>query len=330
MARENILKRSRVKKDTKLLDAEKQRQDLGFGTKVTDDNTRLINKDGTYNVRKIGQSFIAWLNPYHRLITMPLTKLVFLIICTYLGINVIFAGIYTLIGIEHLAGIEPKGAISPFWETFFFSAQTLTTVGYGRVSPLGFAANIVASLEALLGLVIFALITGIVYGRFSRPEPKIRFSKNILIAPYLDMNALMFRMVNERSNQIINIKVSLVLSRNELINEKITRKYYTLDLERNAVLFFPTNWTLVHPITENSPLAGKTQQDIIDDDSEFLIAIEGIDDTFADPIHLRFSYSNYEMVWGAKFNSMLDVERGDAYIVDINKIDEFDNVSLNE
>lgn len=313
-----------------LLKDEQERQDLGFGTKVTDNQTRLVNKDGSYNVKKKGQSLIAWLNPYHRLITMPLSKLILLILGIYSGINFIFAGIYKFIGIEHLAGIETKNHYSAFWEAFFFSAQTLTTVGYGRVSPVGFAANVVASIEALLGLVIFAIITGIVYGRFSRPEPRVRFSSKALISPYLDMNALMFRMVNERSNQLININISVVLSRNEEINGNISRKYYNLDLERKSVLFFPTSWTIVHPITENSPIYNKTQQDMVADDSEILVAFEGIDDTFADPIHLRYSYYIHEIIWGGKFTSMMNVESGDAYIVEIDKIDNFEILPLNE
>ncbi|MFN3847849.1 MAG: ion channel [Spirosomataceae bacterium] len=317
-------------KDT-LVEREKSRQDLGFGTKLTERSTRLINKDGLFNVRRKGQSFEAWLNAYHRLIVMSWRKFVFLIFVYYTFLNLLFAGIYYLIGIEHLTGIDTSTAHAQFWDAFFFSSQTLTTVGYGRIAPTGFLMSFVAAIESLIGLTTFAIITGLVYGRFSRPNPKIRFSKNIIVAPYLDTNGLMFRMVNERSNQLINVTVSLLMSRIEERNGHPYRRYYALDLERNKVTFFPTNWTIVHPITKESPLFGETAETMKASDTEFLIALEGTDDTFADAVYTRTSYLHNELVFGAKFKQMLETDEiGNTYVLDLDLVDDFERVGLNQ
>lgn len=312
-----------------LVERERNRQDLGFGTKMTDRRTRLITNNGQFNVKRQGQSFWAWLNAYNRLITMSWRKFLILVLLVYLSLNLGFAYLYYLIGVEHLAGVDMTTTHSQFWDAFFFSAQSLTTVGYGRIAPIGFAASFVAGLESLAGLMMFALITGLLYGRFSRPNPRILFSKNAIIAPYLDTNAVMFRMVNEKSNQIINMEVSLVFSKVEEKNGVRNRQYYGLTLERSKVNFFPTNWTIVHAITEDSPFYGETSESLAAADAEFMIATQGIDDTFADAVHKRHSYFHDEVVWGAKFKPMLETDGEESYVLDLSKIDDYDPVALN-
>ncbi|WP_435353808.1 ion channel [Emticicia sp. SJ17W-69] len=312
-----------------LVERERNRQDLGFGTKMTDRRTRLITNNGQFNVKRQGQSFWAWLNTYNRLITISWRQFFLLVLLVYLLLNLGFAYLYYLIGVEHLAGVDMTTTHSQFWDAFFFSAQSLTTVGYGRIAPIGFAASFVAGLESLAGLMMFAIITGLLYGRFSRPNPRILFSKNAIIAPYLDTNALMFRMVNEKSNQIINLEVSLVFSKVEEKNGVRNRQYYGLTLERSKVNFFPTNWTIVHAITEDSPFYGETSESLAAADAEFMIATQGIDDTFADPVHKRHSYFHDELVWGAKFKPMLETDGEESYILDLSKIDDYDQVALN-
>lgn len=316
------------KKNT-LVEKERNRQDLGFGTKMTDRQTRLITNAGQYNVKRVGQSFEAWLNAYNRLITMSWRKFFVLVIAVYFVLNLIFAYTYYLIGVEHLAGVDMSNTHSQFWDAFFFSSQSLTTVGYGRIAPMGYLTSWVASIEALLGLMMFALITGLLYGRFSRPNPRILFSKNAIIAPYLDTNALMFRMVNEKSNQLINMEVSLVFSKVEEKHGVRNRKYYGLTLERAKVNFFPTNWTIVHAITEESPIFGETLESLNAADAEFMIAVQGIDDTFSDSVHIRHSYFHDVLVWGAKFKPMLENDGDESYILDLSKINDFDEVPLN-
>lgn len=312
------------------LDQEKSRKDSGFGTAATSTKARLILPDGAFNVTRNGQSFSAWLNLYHRMITMSVYEFVLVIAVAYFIVNLVFAVIYYLIGVEHLNGIEEQTKfISKFWGAFFFSSQTLTTVGYGHISPLGSLTNAVAAVEALVGLMMFALITGLVYGRFSTPSPKVLFSGNILVSPYLDINGLMFRLINERNSQLINVEVNVMMSRNEKDKEgKLTRKYYNLALERDMIQFFSTSWTVVHPITPESPFYNETSESLKASDTEILIAVEGMNDAYADPVHVRTSYIYSEFLWGKKFVPVLS-EKGTGYVLDLNKINECVEAPLN-
>lgn len=317
-----------MSKKNVLVENERNRQDLGLGTKLTDHRKRLLKRDGQFNIKRKGQSFEAWLNIYNRFIMMRWSTFFFIVLVVYLLLNLIFAITYYMIGVEHLIGVNMTSTHSQFWDAFFFSAQSLTTVGYGRISPDGFAASWVSSLESLVGLMMFAIVTGLLYGRFSRPSPRILFSKNVLITPYLNINALMFRMVNERSNQLINMEVSLVYSKIEKKNGVSNRRYFGLALERAKVNFFPTNWTIVHPLTEDSPLYNESPESLSASDAEFMIAIQGIDDTFADAVYVRYSYTADELVWGAKFTSMLEGE-GEEYILDLRKVGDYEPADLN-
>lgn len=309
---------------------EENHKDLGFGTKITSERVRLINKDGSFNVRRVGDSFLNSVNWYHRLIVLSWSKFFGIIFLFYFLLNIIFAGLYLLIGIEYLEGISNQHQQPSFWEAFFFSAQTLTTVGYGRISPTGFWANSAAGLEALIGLLLIALATGLFYGRFSRSVPRIRFSKNIVIAPYLDINGLMFRIIHERDNELIDLDVEMTLScLQTLPSGAKTRKYYPLKLERSHVNFFPLNWTVVHPITQDSPLAKSTGKSLADDDAEFLILIRAIDETFMQQVHARFSYHYDELLWGAKFEPMFDTSSQGHVAVRVSDIDRYQPASLN-
>lgn len=310
-----------------LVEKETNRQDIGFGTKVTDTSSRLISKEGHFNVKRKNQSFAAWLNLYHRLITISWASLAVVIFASYFIVNLFFAYIYFSIGIEYLNGATTN-EIPAFWNAFFFSSQTLTTVGYGHISPNGMLASSVAAFEALLGLMMFAIITGLLYGRFSRPNPRIIFSETALIGPYFGINALMIRMINEKSNQLINVNVNVILSRNEQTENGITRKYYTLSLERSMVRFFPMNWTVVHPITEDSPFKGETIESLKETDAEIMISLEATNDTYADPIYVRHSYLYNEIVWGAKFTQIIDSKNG-SYLIDLGKISDYEPHSLN-
>lgn len=313
-----------------MLTQEENRKDLGFGTKITGERVRLINKDGTFNVRRVGDSFLNSVNWYHRLVVLSWSKFFGIIFLFYFLLNIIFASVYLLIGIEHLEGITSQHQQPAFWEAFFFSAQTLTTVGYGRISPTGFWANSVAGLEALIGLLLIALATGLFYGRFSRSVPRIRFSKNVVIAPYLDINGLMFRIIHERDNELIDLDVEMTLScLDTLPSGAKTRKYYPLELERSHVNFFPLNWTLVHPITEDSPLANATEKSLADVDAEFLIMIRAIDETFMQQVHVRFSYHYVELLWGVKFEPMFDTSTQGDITVRVSDIDTYLPASLN-
>jgi inward rectifier potassium channel len=309
-----------------LVEREKQREDLGFGSKAVNKQARLVKSDGKFNVKKLGQSLNARLNIYHRLIMMSWTKLFFVLVIFYFLTNLFFGSIYYFIGVKNLAGIVPSDNLSDFWEAFFFSSQTLTTVGYGRISPTGYLTNFIAATESLIGLMTFAIMTGLLYGRFSKPSPRILYSENAIMAPYLNTTGLMFRLVNEKSNQLINVKASVIFSRNELSDGELKRRYYQLELERKEVKFFAMSWTLVHPITETSVLVGETAESLRNSDAEFLVSIEALDDTQADPVHSRKSYWHNEIVWEAQFQTMLH-DHQDKYLLDLTKLNDFSKIN---
>ncbi|GHB77937.1 inward rectifier potassium channel Irk [Persicitalea jodogahamensis] len=313
-----------------MLNQEESRKDLGFGTKITSEQSRLINKDGSFNVRRVGDSSLNSVNWYHRLITFKWTKFLGLVFLFYFILNLIFASLYLLIGVEYLEGISNDHQQHPFWEAFFFSAQTLTTVGYGRISPTGFWTNAVAAFEALVGLLLIALATGLLYGRFSRSVPRIRFSGHALIAPYLDINGLMFRIIHERDSELIDLDVEMTLSCLDVLPSGAkTRKYYPLELERSHVNYFPLNWTIVHPITEESPLHNATAKSLNETDAEFLIIIRATDETFMQQVHARYSYHHEEILWGAKFEPMFDTSAQGNIAVRVSDIDRHRSASLN-
>ncbi len=175
----------------------------GFGTNSTSTGGRFINRDGRPNVIKRGVGILNRYSWYHTMLGMKAGKFLLLLFLIYITVNLFFAGIYYLIGINHLAGVNTGSPWKNFTEVFFFSAQTFTTVGYGRISPTGFMASAVSTFEAFLGLLSFAIATGLFYGRFSRPQAFLKFSSNALIAPFKEGTAFMFRLAPYKNNNLV-------------------------------------------------------------------------------------------------------------------------------
>ncbi|QNL22479.1 K+ channel, inward rectifier [Hyphobacterium sp. CCMP332] len=303
--------------------------DPGFGQKFSSKTKRVINKDGSFNVKRVPPKGKTR-NYYHRLISMSWSRFLLLNLLIYILVNVFFALIYMLIGVEKISGLTRGSLIDDFANSFFFSVQTLTTVGYGVLSPTGFMAGMVASLEALSGLLLVALATGLLYGRFSKPSAKIIFSDNAIIAPYNDINALEFRIANLRSNTLIDMEASVMFTRNYK-NEKgeWVRNYYTLELERDHIHFFPLTWTVVHPISESSPLFGLNRKQLLAQNAEILILIKGFDDTFAQQVHSRYSYLAGEVIWGRKYEKAFSANVQGDLVVELGKINDTIEADLN-
>jgi inward rectifier potassium channel len=302
-------------------------KDLGLGSKVTEQTrTRFLNRDGSFNVERRGQSFLRSLSPYHALLTMSWAKFHSMIVLSYFLVNVLFALGYMVCGPGALEGSAAMTLAQQFFDAFFFSVQTLATIGYGRMSPSGFPANILVAAEALTGLFGFALATGLLFARFSRPNAKIQFSEKAVVAPYRNVTGFMFRIVNERRNQIIELEATVAYSRMESHDGKQTRRFYRLALERDKVTFFPLHWTIVHPIDEKSPLFGVTEKDLEETDTEFAILLTGIDETFSQTVHARSSFKYDEVVVGARFRDMfLPSENGIARI-DIRRLSDIERI----
>jgi inward rectifier potassium channel len=296
-------------------------RDLGLGTRVVQESRqRFLNQDGSFNVERHGLSFFRSLNLYHWLLTITWPKFFLLIALAYLFTNLMFASGYLLCGPGALQGTDDPALRSRFLEAFFFSVQTVATIGYGAVTPRGMAANILVTLEALIGLLGFALATGLLFARFSRPNARIVFSRHAIVAPYRGITALELRIANARSNQLINVEAVMSLSRFEMIEGMPRRKFYDLKLERNMVVFFPLHWVIVHPIDDSSPLFGVTREEFEASDAEILIQLTAIDETFYQTVHTRTSYKHTEVLWGVRFADIFISSPGNRIAVDVRKL----------
>jgi len=289
-----------------------EERDLGFGSRVLQQTgSRFLNRDGSFNVVRENQSFLRSLNLYHEMLSAPLWVFYSVIFGAYLLLNLLFAGLYLLCGPGALHGATAVTPGERFLEAFFFSVQTLATIGYGRLSPEGSAANALVAIEALVGLLGVAFATGLSFARFSRPLAHILYSDRAVIAPYRGGTGFMFRVINERRNQLIEVKARVAFSRMVSENGRRIRRFEPLSLERTTVQFFPLHWTLVHPIDEKSPLNGVTAEGLRASEAEFMILLTGTDETFSQTVHSRSSYLADEVAVGARFKDMF-VDGGDG------------------
>jgi inward rectifier potassium channel len=286
---------------------EEKAPDLGFGTVVASESRRrLLNHDGSFNVARHGLGLRASLSLYYSLLTMSWPGFLLLLGAAYLLTNAVFGAGYLLLGPGALAGASTgTSLLARSLDAFFFSVHTFSTVGYGNVVPATTAANLVVTLESMVGLFSVALATGLVFARFSRPLADIVFSDRAVIAPYRDITAFEFRIANRRRNQIIELEAKVIFSRMEREGERLVRRFYDLPLERRKVTFFPLSWTIVHPIDDASPLRGLCAADCGGlADAEFLVLLTGMDETFSQAVHARSSYKADEIVWNARFDDV--------------------------
>jgi inward rectifier potassium channel len=297
----------------------KESFDPGLTTQFSGELRRTINADGTFNVRREG---LRWrdANPYLMLIDASWPRFLFVVLAGFLGVNVLFAWLYLAVGIENLRGLESD--MGSFANAFFFSVHTLTTVGYGNVYPQGTAANLISSLEAATGLMLFAIATGLLYGRFSRPSARIIYSKNALVAPYQDGKSLQFRVTNARRNVLMNMEARVLLMTVDNKDGELKRSFIDLPLERQGIYFFALTWTVVHPIDSASPLFGRTREDLAGSSAELLVLLQGFDDTFSQVVHSRYSYRHDDIVWDAKFLPAFKISPKGDLVVEVDRIDE--------
>ena len=289
---------------------------------------RAIDVQGQFNVRRKGATWRD-AHPYHYLINTSWTKFFLIVTTAFIAANTVFALAYFAIGIDHLRGAYAATAGMRFVNAFFFSAHTLSTVGYGNIWPMGPAANTVAALEALAGVLVFAIATGLLFGRFSRPSARIGFSESCLIAPYNGGVSLQFRVVNRRTNNLIDVDARLLLMTVELCSDgTLQRRYAPLALERDQILFFPLTWTLVHPIEPASPLWGKSAEDLAAAQAEVLIMVRAFDESFGQTVHQRYSYRFDQFVWGAKFEQAFDVASDGHLHLDVSRVGDYASAVL--
>ncbi|MEP6675707.1 MAG: ion channel [Ferruginibacter sp.] len=306
----------------------KQNNDTGFSSSNTDLGGRFINKDGSYNLVKEGMPFWKRFSLFHDMLNLPLWKFISVILLFYFCINLIFTGIYFMIGTAQLQGVMQGDNWKSFKELFYFSTETFTTVGYGRVNPVGDAANIVSSIESLTGFLSLAIATGLIYGRFSKPRSYLAFSDHALISPFKNSTGLMFRFAafkDKHSLTDLEIRVNAGLKLLEE-NEPVY-KYFSLTLERTRVESMPMSWTVVHPIDENSPFNGFTEEDMKNADVELYVMLRGFDDVFSNYVQQRTSYTFSEIFFQRKFIPMYrESDDGKTTILELHKLNMHNEV----
>lgn len=309
---------------------QKSETNTGYSTTSNSDAGRFFNrKTGNPNVSKTGLGLFEHYSWYHTLLEMPTAKFLLLLFGVYIILNLLFACIYYIIGVEHLSGIPRTYNLQEFSEVFFFSTQTFTTVGYGRISPSGFLTSAVATFEAFLGLLSFALATGLFYGRFSRPKAYLRFSDIGLIAPYQNGKALMVRMSPFKNNSLSQLEAKLTLALRVEENNKTVNKFFDLPLEIANVSALALSWTLVHPINEDSPLYGMTEEELYNTRLEVMVFVKAFDEVFSNTVVTRYSYTKEEIIWGAKYKPMFKPSPdGSKTILDLSKLNDYEKVEL--
>ncbi len=308
--------------------SEEEFKDLGFGTEVARGaRRRLLNRDGTFNVAREGLNPLSALSLYHWLLIISWSKLLGFLTASYVAVNALFAFAFLLCGPDALQSASGSFAGHPFYRAFFFSVDTFATIGYGNIIPVGIAANVLVTVEALVNILAIALATGVIFSRFSRPSARIVYSRNAIVAPYRDKTALEFRIANGRTSQLIEVQIQVILTKLEQINGTSVRKFYDLDLERQHVVFFTLSWTVVHPIDPSSPVWGFTKKDLLDADAEVLILLTGTDETLSQTVHSRSSYKADEIIFGAKFaNMFLRSEAAGIVGMNLSRIHDIESV----
>ena len=315
---------------SKINPGSKSNNDTGFGSQANRIGGRFVNKDGSFNLKKVGWPYLKRVSFYSYLLELSWLKFLGIIILFYLLINIIYTAIYLLIGHNQLQGFLTHTEWGRIKEVFYFSTQTFTTVGYGRINPVADGANIVASIETMSGWLFFAIVTGLLYGRFTRPKAYIAFSEIALISPYQNTTALMFRLVPYKNiHHLTDVKVGVNISFQVIEEDKPSYKFYQLNLERSRIDMFNMNWTVVHPITDDSPLLNFTSEDLESSDLELLVQVSGFDPIFSNVVMARTSYTYKEVIWGARFRPMYhESEDGTTTILELNKLHEFDEIKV--
>jgi inward rectifier potassium channel len=285
--------------------AEDPSKDLGFGRVVSEQRQlRLLNRDGSFNVQRRGRGLSSFL-AYSNLVSTTWNRFFVFVGAVYLALNGCFAVLYDACGPHGLFNTVDTGIASPILRAFFFSIHTSATIGYGSTVPVGLATNTLVALESVVSMLGIAIVTGLVFARFSRPVADILFSQKAVMSWIGENRAFEFRIINTRNNQIIDLHVRLLVSRFEdHPSGTAVRRYYPLSLERESVVFFPLSWTVVHIVDKNSPLYGVTEDQLCASGAEFLILLTGMDETFSQVVNARSSYRANEIIWDAKFSDI--------------------------
>ena len=303
-------------------------QDPGIGTSFDRPVDRLMGQDGSFRVQRHGErsglreGFVA-------LVTMSNGRLVLTFLLGYLGMNLAFGSLYMLAGVEHIGNAD-TGSLGGRWlSALGMSVQTLTTVGYGSLYPMTPIAWMIAAIEGVFGILGFSLISAVLYARFARPKPNLAYSNTALIAPFKDGWSFQVRLANRRSTLLVEVEARILLVMADVDDQGERLNYYNLPLQIDRVTFLPLSWTLVHPITLESPLAGRTMEELRARRAEFLVMLKGTDEGYMGTVFARRSFRHDEVIWGGRFVRAFSVKDG-ATRLDLDRLSQHQVVSAPE
>jgi inward rectifier potassium channel len=280
--------------------------------------TRTDLKIGRVEISRIGVKNWHWSDVYHWVLTLSWPRFFALAICLYLLVNLVFAAAFFA-----LPGSVTNARPGSFADVFFFSIETLATVGYGFMNPATTYGHVVASIEIMVGMLGIAIVTGLMFARFSRPTARIMFSDVAVVTPFDGVPTLMLRAANERNNLILEAAVHASVIRREQTREGTTFfRIHELKLERERNGAFALTWTVMHKIDAASPLYGKTTEDLVACFARIAVAISGLDDTLNDMVHARHEYDAAQVVFGSRFVDILSESAAGVRIVDFTKFHE--------
>lgn len=270
-----------------------------------------------------GQDSSRWTDLYHAVLTAPWWLF-------FLGTAIFFLALNAVFALFYIA--DPHGLLharpGSFWDAFLFSVETITSVDKSDVVPNGIYANIVVVTEAFIGILNLAMITGVMFARFSRPFSRVLFSKVAVIAPFDGTPTLMFRAANQRGNQILDAGVSVSVARQSRTAEGIVmRRFEELSLLRARSPLFALSWTIMHRIDETSPLYGLSLEDMIERQVELIVLLSGTDDTLADVIYARHAYGPQDIVWDHRFVDVLSLSHQGRRVVDLTRFHDTEPVA---
>jgi inward rectifier potassium channel len=277
-------------------------------------SSRMRAAGADYEVRVVGDRRAPLRDFYHGLLKRPWWVTIAAISGAFLFANAVFAVGYMLAG--GIAHVGPR----LFLDDFFFSVQTMGTIGYGAMYPESAAANILVVAESITSLTLTALATGLVFAKFSRSTARLVFTREAVISPVDGVPTLMFRVSNQRGNRIVDAQIRSVLVRNEKTGEgKTFYRMLDLRLTRERALSLSRSWSVMHPISRESPLYGRTPEQLASDETEIGVMVIGLDETSMQPLHASHQYFARQVLWGARHADILSEAEDGNLILDLNK-----------
>jgi inward rectifier potassium channel len=283
--------------------------------------SRMLREDASLTVRPLGQPFTLS-DFYHKMLRVSWPALFAIYVLSFLAFNLLFAGLYVL---------DPNGlhvgtpmAIGPYWRAFFFSLDTIATVGYGNISPISLYTNILSAIQITLSILFFAIVTGIIFARFSRPRARILFSDVAVVSDIDGVPTLMFRAANQRHNLIFEVSAAVSLLSDEALGGTRMRRFHDMQLIRSSNPVFALTWTLMHPIDADSPLRDWLEGQAPAPKSEIVVVVSGTDGLSGQLIHGRWAYGPGDIRWNARFVDILGQEEDGTRTIDYGRFHDIE------